>query len=163
MSHSLDVVVPESGERFLVDRDTGEQISLADTPRVVQILDNIRQYQHHLNSVVAHLEEAITEEMDRQGKFTLRYGHLQAESSSRDAAVKYSYDTEVLRDGLREAGLPEERIEELILKTYTERVSRTDINRLRKAKAEYAEVVDRAESILPKRRRVDVKAVKVRE
>ena len=162
MSHSVDVVVRDQ-ERFLVDRDTGEQIDLADTPRVVQVLDNIRQYQHHLNSVVSQLEEAITEEMDRQGKFTLCYGHLQVESSSKDAAVKYLYDTEVLRDGLREAGLPEDRIEDLILKTYTERVSRMDINRLRKAKAEYAEVIDQAETILPKRRRVDVKAVKVRE
>ena len=152
-------LVPRSEPRPIINLH-GEVIDRTDTPRVVELLDQLRQHKRDVDAAISACEEAINEEMDRQGKFTLQYGQLRAEGSSADAARKYFYDTEVLRDGLREAGLPEDRIEELILKTYQEHVSRRDIQRLRKARPEYAKVIDEAERVIQKRRSVGIRVVK---
>jgi hypothetical protein len=127
---SLSLVVP----------GVGEIVNLDDYRSCATALDGIRDLEQQLREVKAELQRAIAHEAERQGTKTLII------EGGRKAVLfggrELSYDAERLELGLREAGMPEERIREIVEETVTYKVKAVEAKRAASANPEYAYVVD---------------------
>jgi hypothetical protein len=133
---------------------TGELVSLAEPKDVCRALEQVREMKRHLDHVRAVLEDALRQESERQGTKTLRLGDLTAVVSGGD---KIEYDHHELADDLRDLGLPEQRLGELIVQTITYRVDARVAKQLAGANPRYAEALERHRHVVPDRWRVTVK------
>lgn len=124
----------------LVVPGTGELVALDDHVSCSNALDSIRDIEADLRRIKAELVRAIVHEAERQGTKTLALpGGRKAVVT---AGVDVSYDAERMAVGLREAGMPESRIAEIIEETVTRRVKAVEAKRAAAANQEYAFVID---------------------
>lgn len=133
---------------------TGELVSLGDPLQVCAVLDQVRAMKRRLDEVRAVLEDALRLESERQGTKTLHLGDLTATVSG---GQKYEYDHQALADELRELGLPEQRIGELIVQTVTYRVDQRVAKSVAAANPQYAAAIWRNRRAVPDSWRVSVK------
>jgi hypothetical protein len=131
-----EVVIPFTGE--LVRRDDPKACATA--------LDDIRKMETALKELKGWLTRAVVAESARQGKKTLALDDL-------TVVVQGGYGlewdvSELLR--LLDLGLPEERFNALVTEEITYRVSAAEAKRIAAANPEYAAVIERARSEVPK-------------
>lgn len=133
---SLSLVVPT----------TGEVVSLDDAPACVRALTEIRALEDRLKEAKAELTAALQAEFRRQGTKTLEIGGVKAELRGGSSVV---WDVEVLEE-LRDLGLSEERMNELVTTEVTYKVNASVAKSISSANEEYAEVIGRAKNTIPK-------------
>lgn len=134
---------------------TGELVDLSDTPACVAALDALRNYESLIREAKATLTRAVIEEATRQGVRSIELPDgSRAEISP---ASEIIWDAEGMEEGLREAGMPEERISQIIEQTVTLKVKTAEAKKAAAANPEYARVVGEARSEQPKTQYVSIR------
>ena len=92
---------------------SGELVSLGDTAACVRALDELRDLESRIRELKGMLTDAIQDESRRQGTKTLTLnGGIQALVKGGE---KVLWDAQALEAGLREAGMGEERIRQIVI------------------------------------------------
>lgn len=141
----MSEIEPLAGEIIVVPV-TGEVINLNDPSLCLRVLGEIRDLESRLREAKAELTCALQVEFTRQGKKTLEVGDVKAELRGGTEVI---WDIEVL-DRLREMGLPEERMDELVKAEVTYKVNAAVAKQLAAANPEYAAVIELARTTIPK-------------
>lgn len=132
---------------------TGELVSLSDPRQVIGVLEQVRDMKRRLDEVRAVLEEAIRLESERQGSKTL---HVDGMTAVISGGSKTEYDHAALADELRDLGLPEERVGQLVVQVVTYKVDARVARSVAASNPRYAEAIERHSSVVPHYWRVTV-------
>lgn len=138
----------------LVVPGIGEIVPLDDPTKVSYALDSIRDLERELRSVKAELTRAIVHHSQVAGARTL---HLQGITVSVKSGTQTVYDAEAIEQGLREAGMPEDRIREIVKETVTYAVDAVKAKQAAGANPLYAAVIEANKQIEEKPAYVTVK------
>ena len=134
---------------------SGEIVALADTAACAVALDELRALEHRIKDLKTALTEAVASESARQGTKTLSLpGGVTV--IIRDGE-KVMWDAQRLEADLREAGMPEERIRQIVVEEISYTVQAREAKRAAAANPDYAHAVAAARSTLEGRPSVTVK------
>ena len=133
---------------------TGELLDLRDLDAVARTLAEAREHEREIAEFRRNLGLVLRLESRRQGTKTL---HLDGCTVEITGGSKPGWDIELLREGLEAAGLPPDRLKELIRETVSYSVSARVAKYLEAANPSYAAVVSRARRDEPEPWRVTVK------
>lgn len=125
---------------------TGEVIERTDLPAVSKALSEIRDLEQALKQAKRWLTDALIEESERVGGRTFHFGDLKVELTS-DHETSWDV-TELIK--LRDAGLPEERYDQLVTEITTYKIDGRVAKSIASANAAYAEIIERAKVKTPK-------------
>lgn len=125
---------------------TGEVVASDDPAGCVRLLGEIRTLEQQLKNLKAELTRALEEEFSRQGRKTIEVNGTKAELRGGSGVV---WDIEVLEE-LRQLGLPEERMDELMQAEITYKVNANVAKQIAAANADYADVIERAKQRVPR-------------
>jgi hypothetical protein len=135
---------------------TGEVVDLLRPAQVAAALDAVREAKRTLEDARAFLELVLRAEGMRQGTKTLLLEEgWKAEISGGSRPI--IDDPELLTAELEDAGLPPERIAAAIRQVVSWEVRHGELDRIAKANARYAELIERRRRREPRAWRVDVK------
>lgn len=123
----------------LVIPGLGQLVDLADIPEVARTLDHVRDLERQLREIKTALTEAIVEASQREGTKTL---HMEGLTATIKSGTDIHYDAEAIEEGLRAAGMPEERIREVVVETITYKVSAVKAKQAAGANPAYAEIIE---------------------
>ena len=124
--------------RELVVPGIGEIVPLDDPQKVAFALDGIRDLERNLKEIKSELTAAIVEASKVQGTKTL---HLDGLDAIVKSGTKVEYDPIAIELGLREAGMPEERIREIVKETVSYSVDAVKAKQAAGANPAYAAVI----------------------
>lgn len=135
-----EIAVRESEELALPH--SGQLVDLSDEIAVGVALDEVRRMQAHLSHAVRALSEALAERAAVLGTKSIPL------SGGRTASIgggkTKAYDAEAIERGLRDLGMPEDRIREIVTETITYTVKAVEAKRAAGANPRYAEVIEAA-------------------
>jgi hypothetical protein len=134
---SVEIAVPET----LLDVMTGEVLP-ATTDNAHQVLVAIREREQQLRDVKAAVTAFMLEQARVQGTKTF---HASAGDVVLSGGAAIEYDAHALADCLREAGCPEERINEVVTAEITYKVNRNVLRQLTGANEDYKAAAELAE------------------
>lgn len=134
----------------LLNPMSGELIPVSDIARVSETLEALREHRRQVDTAIAAFSEPLLAESRRLGKKTIVAGALRVKIS---ADHEVEWDTEVLLE-LRDLGLPEERYNELVKTTISEKVDGNVARQIAGASEAYADVIERAKRKIPKKQYV---------
>ena len=137
----------------LIVPTTGEVISSDDPAGCLRVLSEVRELEARLKELKGALTEALAAEFTRQGSKTLELSGIKAELRGGSEIV---WDVEILEE-LRALGLPDERMAALVTTEITYKVNAFVAKQLASVNEEYAEVLSRAQTKIPKASYVIVK------
>lgn len=141
---SMELVVPL----------TGEVVSLDDPAHCAKVMREVRDIEGKLRELKSYLGEALLEESRRQGTKTLHFPGLEVKINT---PTEISWDYEVLSE-LQQAGLPEERFDDLVMTEVTYRVNGSVAKSISASNPVYDEIIQRAQTRIPKSPSVSVNA-----
>lgn len=151
--HASDLMVLE--ERQIAVPGTGELVSTADPMACARALADVREYEGHINEVKGALQDVVIEHGLTRGLHTLRM------PDGRRAVItpdhEWQWDAEGLERDLRLAGMPEDRLREIVRETVSYSVVAGEAKRAAAAKPEYAAAVEANRTRVAKKRYVSVK------
>lgn len=117
----------------------GEIVALDDPQQVAMAIDAIRDLQQQLYGVTAELTRALIHASQVAGTKTL---HLEGVKVTVKTGERIVYDPEAIEAGLREAGMPEDRIREVVKETVTYAVAGVKAKQAAGANPVYAEIIE---------------------
>ncbi|HKE79031.1 MAG TPA: hypothetical protein VKB54_06970 [Solirubrobacteraceae bacterium] len=123
---------------------TGELVPADDPAAIARALDQLASWQRALADFRRALTGLLVEEAQRQGTKTL---HLQGAEVTLTGGSKRTWDVDRLLEELAAAGLPHDRLVDLV--KWTPRVNASVARQLRAANPEYARILDDAQSEEP--------------
>jgi len=126
---------------------TGVVVGLTEPHEVAEALHDLREVKRQLEDVRALLEAALRLEAQHQGTKTLHLGRLDATITG---GTENTYDTELLMEGLRAEGLPEERLTKAVEQIVSYKVNQRILKQLAGANAGYAAAIDAAQMTVDK-------------
>jgi hypothetical protein len=133
---------------------TGEQIDLRDPAQVAGGLDQVRDLEQRLRALRHLLSDVLRLESTRRGTKTL---HLDGNwTAVVSGGSRPEYDTELLARRLQSAGLPEERLADLVKAVITYKVDAQIARQLSGANPAYAAALREARTDVPAPWRVAV-------
>lgn len=138
-----DVPVEEPGasmEMVLIPR-TGEVIDPRDTAACVNALDDLRRLGFEIAAAKRALSQAVAEHRQLVGKNTFTVGGRAVEVKGGE---KKTIDPLILGRGLREAGMPEERVDDIVQPSVTFKVDARAAQQAGKTNPKYQAALDRA-------------------
>jgi hypothetical protein len=144
-----------SDEPLLVMPLTGEVLDLRKPSNVARGLEQVRETKRQLDELRLLFEALLRIEAARLGSKTLHVGD--GLTATVTGGEKTEWDIPVLNNELRAAGLPQERLEELITITVDYKVDARVAKQLAGANPEYAAIIARAKRTGPAAWRVYVK------
>lgn len=147
-----EVAVPET----ILNPLTGELVPASDVPKVAVALAALREYKGRVLDGIREAEAIVLEASREQGTKTLRFEDGTVAEVSGGSAVEWQ-DVDGLEQELREAGLPDDRLGEVIRVTVERVVVTGEANRVARANPVYAEIIERHRSRVEKPWRVSVK------
>lgn len=125
----------------------GEIINLEDARQVAFGLDAVRDLERQLKNIKSELTRALEYESERVGTKTLHMEGIKAVLKSGDETF---YDAEEIEIGLREAGMPEDRIRLIVVETTTYKVDAVKAKQAAGANPRYAIVINANKRTEPK-------------
>lgn len=132
----------------------GLVVDLTKPDEVAQALRAVREAKRKLDEVRGELEFILAEEASRLGTKTL---HVKGGTVTITGGPEVEYDVEVLAE-LLEAGLPQERYDELVKAMVTYKVDRRVVRQLLgSGNADYVRIVENAAQNVERPWRVSVK------
>ncbi len=133
---------------------TGELVPEDDVAAIGRAIFGIRDIQSQLRSATSALTEAAVELSTREGTKTLRDAGVELTIRSGEETV---YDAEAVEQELRDAGMSEERIREIVVETVSYKVSAVELKRAAAANPTYREIMERHSTKIEKAPSVSVK------
>lgn len=136
-----EVVEPEVSTE-LVLAHSGELVDLTDERQIVTVYGEVKELKDQLAEADRRLRAAIAEVAKLRGTKTFYVdgvGKVEVRNSER---VEYLAD--VIEEGLRALGCPEETIREIVVETVVYKVDGNRARRAASANPEYAAVIERA-------------------
>lgn len=133
------VAVPEREE--IVLPYTGEIVSLTDEVACATALESIRELEQHLRDAKRLLTMGIVERTRVLGSKSFSMaGGKRVEVRG---GPERTYDAEAIERELREAGMPEERIRQIVKEEVTYTLRAVEAKRAAGANERYAEIIER--------------------
>jgi len=132
----------------------GTVVDLREPVEVAQALEDIRELKRQLDEARGLLESVLRLEAQRQGTKTLHLGILDAVVSG---GSRPEYDAELLRERLRMAGLPEQRLAEVVVEVVSYKTDGRVLRQLAGANPAYAAAIEEARTVVDAPWRVTVK------
>lgn len=117
----------------------GEIVALDDPQQVALAIDAVRDLQRQLYGVTAELTRALIHASQVAGTKTL---HLEGVKVTVKTGERVVYDAEAIEAGLREAGMPEDRIREVVQETVSYVVSGVKAKQAAGANPAYDAVIE---------------------
>ena len=137
----------------LLDVQTGE-ILPATTTNAARVITAARDMRTRINDVVAQATAWLAEESARQGTKTL---HAGSSSVVLSGGPTDEYDPLELMNYLRNAGLPEQRVDDAVTTIIDYKVNRSVLRQLAAANPEYADAIEQAKRTVEKPMRATIK------
>jgi hypothetical protein len=128
---SRDLVIPTTG--ILVDLD--DEVSCAEA------IDDLRLMKARIDQAIRTLQNAVAERAAVLGLRSIRLPR--GRKANLSSPVEKVYDCSRIEAELREAGMPEERIREIVLEEVSYKLDVREANRAAKANPTYAEIIGR--------------------
>jgi hypothetical protein len=128
----------------VVDPFTGSLVDVSDPMMAAEFLDALRQSKETITKIIHAVEEIQRAEFERQGTKTIHAGRWDLELESQ---VSYQWDEEVLHE-LLDAGLPEERYQDLVKTTVSVKVLQGERARTRVEKPPRVSVKPSKQAVL---------------
>jgi hypothetical protein len=119
---------------------TGELVDLGNPEACAAALDAIREMEFKVKDFKRVLTEVLVDESIRMGSKTLRFGPHKVVIKERVVTI---WDMEVLEQ-LLDAGLPQERFNDLVKAEVTYKVDKNESKRISAVNPVYAEIIDAA-------------------
>lgn len=116
----------------------GEIVQLDDVAQVARAIESVRDLEGKLKDVRAELTHAVVYASVVQGGKTL---HFEGGKAVVSGGKETTYDPEAIEEGLRAAGMPEQRIREIVKETVTYTVAAVEAKKAAAANPAYAEVI----------------------
>lgn len=132
----------------LVVPGIGEIVKLDDPGAVALAMDAIRDLQSRLKEVNAELTDALVYHSKQWGGKTL---HFEGGKVVIKGGKETEYDATEIEEGLREAGMPEERIRQIVKETTTYTVVAVEAKRAAATNPDYAKVIEAHSRTIEKR------------
>lgn len=144
-------ITPVDPHEEIVVPGVGELVNLNDYQSCATALDGIRDLESKLREIKGLLSSAIQAEATRQGVKTLELAD--GRKAVLSGGTEYEYDADLLAAELAVAGMPQERIAEIVVPTVTYRVSAVKAKQAAAANPVYADVIEacRREVVTPVR------------
>lgn len=133
---STDLVLPVSGEI----------INLDDAQAVVRAMREVNRLQSELYDAKRVMAAALIEHATKLGLRTVTLPN--GEKFVREGGPRKQYRPDEVEAGLRAAGMPEERIAQIVKEQVTWTVNGTEANKAAKANPEYAAVLEAASQLV---------------
>jgi len=149
---SLELAIAEQPN--LVVPLSGELVDLRKPNMVAAALDQVREMKHQLDSTRAVLEQVLRLEAVRQGTKTL---HLENCDAVITGGETTEYDGELLIRLLEHAGMPDDRINEIVQTIVTFKVNAQKAKQAASANPAYAAAVDETRTVKPVPWRVSIR------
>lgn len=130
----------------LVVPGTGEVVDLRSAKACAQAMYSLRALEEQIREAKYALTQAVVAEAERLGSKTLELGDLVVEVTGGEET---HLDVEVLME-LRQAGLPEERWQELVRPVVELRPSLREAKRIASINPRYREIIERATRVVAK-------------
>jgi hypothetical protein len=132
----------------------GQLVDLERPAEVAGAIGDIDQAVRQLREIRDQLVAVLVEESAFQGTKTL---HLEDGLTAKlSGGTRPEYDLETLADELRDAGLPEDRLEQLIVQTINYKLDQAVARQLRGANAAYRQALDDCRTDVPAPWRVTI-------
>ncbi len=144
-------LVPVSED--LLNVETGELLP-ATIDNAATVIQAARTMRSRLHDVVAQATAWLAEESARQGTKTL---HAGASSVVLSGGPTDEYDPLELMNYLRNAGLPEQRVDDAVTTIIDYKVNRSVLRQLAAANPEYADAIEQAKRTVEKPMRATIK------
>lgn len=125
----MDLVVP----------GIGEVVPLDDPKQVAFAIDAVRDLEWKLRAVKTELTRALVHASEVAGSKTL---HLEGVKVTIKSGPETVYDAEQIEIGLRDAGMPEERIRQIVKETVSYKVDANQAKQAAGANPAYAAVIE---------------------
>jgi hypothetical protein len=132
---------------------TGELVNASDPAAVAEALDGLREHKWQVQTAISLFERAAADVAEKAGTRTLRAGGFKLEVSG---GREIDWDVETLEADLEAAGLPQERLRELVTYEQVVKVNAAVAKQIEAANPAYAEIVVRCRRYVPKATRVKV-------
>lgn len=131
----------------LVVPGLGTVVDLASPSACAFALDDIRDLKRQFGYVETELTEAIVAACEVEGTKTL---HFPGGTAIVKTGETWEYDAEQMEIGLREAGMPEHRIREIVKEVVSYKVDAVKAKQAGAANPAYQEVVDATKTLVVK-------------
>jgi hypothetical protein len=142
------------GEELVVP-GVGEIVDLSDVPAVVSALEALRDYESLIRETKSTLTRAVVEHATEHGVRSVELPN--GDRAEISAPTENVYDPYILIEKLREAGMPETRIGEIIEETVTHRVRAGEAKKAAKANPAYAEALEESRTEQPRTQYVTIR------
>jgi hypothetical protein len=137
----------------LLDVTTGEVLP-ATVPNAATVLHAARLMKDRVNDIIAETTAWLVREAAHQGTKTLRAGKTTVTVSGGSST---EYDPHDLMEALREAGCPEDRIEQAVVPEVSFKINRSVLRQLAGANPDYRAAIELAEREVERPYRASVK------
>lgn len=133
----------------------GEIVSLKDTTQIARALQTLRNLEQEIRDCKTELTHALVEHSQQQGTKTLTLpdGHQAIIKSGTET----TYDAETIMEALRDAGMPEHRINQIIKETVTYTVNAIEAKKAANANPTYAKIIQDNSQTTEKRPSIQIK------
>ena len=125
--------------REIVVPGIGEIVNLDDPPAVAAALGSVRDLEGHLREIKSVLTGSLVTASEKLGTRTL---HLENCSVTVKSGGSKVYDPIAIEQGLRDAGMPEERIRLIVKETVSYSVDAVKAKQAAAANALYRQVIE---------------------
>lgn len=144
----------EVASQALIVLPTGELVDLSDPSSCAKALAAVREIESQVREVKGAIVDSLTEEAKRRGENTIELEDGTRIQVKRNYEVEW--DTEMLEQDLLAAGMPEQRIREIVVETVSYTVKAVEANKVAKANPAYAEAIGRARSETERRPTISI-------
>lgn len=151
-----EIAIPKFGDGHEVAiPGTGAIVDLSDGVAAAQALDDLREFEKLIYEAKQALTRAIAAHAEGIGMLTFELPDgRKAEVTLRPEIV---YEAEVIEQRLREAGMPEERIREIVKEEVTYKVVAKEAKKAAAANYEYASIIEDAKTEVPRNPSVTIR------
>jgi hypothetical protein len=131
----------------LVLRHTGEIVRLDDENACATALRALRDHKREIDEAIAVLSDALVQASERHGSKTM---HLNTSTVTIAPSTKTLFDADALEHDLREAGMPEDRIRQIVKEevTVSRKVVAGEAKRAASASAVYRDIIERHSTVV---------------
>lgn len=136
--HGLELAIHEQPERLIPL--LGQLVDLRKPSEVARAISAIRDAKRQLDEVRQLLEQVLRLESAKHGTKTLHLGDVDVVISG---GSRWEYDAEALAADLRAAGLPEQRLAQVVVEVVSYKVSQRVLAQLAAANPAYGEAIER--------------------